>query len=292
MAGLKDIRKRIHSIRNTQKITRAMKMIAATKLRKAQNAMLSARLFCNEMNKVMFTLLEKNERSHPLLQHHPAIKREALIVISGDKGLCGSFNTNVARAAKRNIDELNVHGTDATVYFLGKKAYESLKDANVEKNLDFVDIFDRFHFYQMHDFIEMLAERYIAGEIDLVTLIYNDFRSAVSQEIKQKVLFPLTDEIFLSTRPNSDSQGRDILLEPSIDELYNFIIKRYATTLLLTVLAESAAAEFSARMNSMDAATRNADEMAGRLTVTYNRLRQDAITKELVEIIGGAESLK
>lgn len=292
MAGLKDIRKRIYSVKNTQKITRAMKMISATKLRKAQNAMLSARLFCDEMSKIIYTLLEKNERDHPLLQHHPVIKREALIVISGDKGLCGSFNANVSRAAKRNIEEFNAHGTQVTIYFLGKKAYENLKHADAEKNLDFVNIFHRFHFYQMYDLIEMLADRYMSGEIDLVTLIYNDFKSAVSQEIKQEVLFPLTDEIFQSTKPNSDPLGRDILMEPSIDELHSFIIKRHATTLLFTALAESAAAEFSARMNSMDAATKSAEEMAGKLTVMYNKLRQDAITKELMEIIGGAESLK
>ncbi|HNW83333.1 MAG TPA: ATP synthase F1 subunit gamma [bacterium] len=292
MAGLKEIRKRISSVKNTQKITRAMKMIAATKLRKAQNAMISARKFCDEMNKIIYTLLEKNERDHPLLQHHSVIKREVLIVVSGDKGLCGSFNANVSRAAKKNIIELNNHGTAVTIYFIGKKAYESLKHVDAEKILDFVDIFQRFHFYQMYDLIEMLSEKYTAGEIDLVTLIYNDFKSAVSQEVKQEVLFPITEEIFQSTKPNMDSLGRDIIAEPSPDELYGFIIKRHATTLLFTALAESAAAEFSARMNSMDSATKSAEEMVGKMVLLYNKLRQDAITKELVEIIGGSETLK
>ncbi len=292
MAGLKEIRKRIQSVKNTQKITRAMKMIAATKLRKAQSTMLSTRKFSVEMRKMAHFLIHKVEKIHPLMIARAEIKNEAVIVVSGDRGLCGSFNASIVRYTKKYIADRKKEGVNSTIFFIGKKAGESLRMVDAEKNYDFINLFQDLQFNYMFDLVDLIADNYISGKFDLVTVVYNRFKSAVSQEVTKDQIFPLVEDTFAHEEEVKDKENRDLIIEPSPEELFDFIVKRFAATELYHDLMESVASEFSARMNAMDSATKNAEEMISHLVLLYNRVRQDAITKELMEIIGGAEALK
>lgn len=292
MAGLKETRKRINSVKNTQKITKAMKMVAASKLRRAQIAMMNIRKYSNEMRLMAGTLVGKVEHIHPLLIKRPQIKNEAVIVVSGDKGLCGSFNASIVRYTKKFIETRKKEGVNLTLFFVGKKASESLRSVDVEKNNNFIHTLADLQFEGMYEFVEVLLEGYVSGKYDLITVIYNRFKSAVTQEVSTEQIFPLHEDAFTEEENIKDRAGRDLVIEPTPKEVLDFIVPRYAATELYHDFMESIASELSARMNAMDSASRNATDMIYKLTLIYNKARQNAITKELMEIVGGAEALK
>lgn len=292
MAGLKEIRKRIQSVKNTQKITRAMKMVAASKLRRTQTAMLNIRRYSDELRHLAGVMSDRVECIHPLMVPRRTVRAEAIIVVSGDRGLCGSFNANVARYARRRADALEKEGIRPLLFFVGRKGAESLRTHPAAQDRRFVGLLGELTFDAMYDVVSFLSHGFLAGNYDRVTVIFNRFKSAVAQEVAEEQIFPVTENIFEKHEIVRDRAGRDILLEPSPAALADYVVPRFAATELFHDLMESAASELSARMNSMDAATKNAAEMIGRLVISYNKARQNAITTELMEIVGGAEALK
>lgn len=288
--GLKTIRKRIQSVRNTQKITRAMKMVAASKLRRAQIAMLAIRRYSNELRRLAGLIADRVEGIHPLMVPRAEVRRELIVVVSGDRGLCGSFNANIARAVRRRIEGDGVRPEDVTLLFIGRKAAESLRDLPVRREMLFVDTLRKISSEAMTPIIDLLAQGYLRGDHDRVTVIFNRFRSALAQEITEEQLFPVTENIFAPQEIARDAAGRDTLFEPSPAAIADHLVPHFAATELYHDLMESVASELSARMNAMEAATKNAGEMTGRLLIAYNKARQNAITTELMEIVGGAEA--
>ncbi len=290
MASLKDIKKRISSVKNTRHITKAMKMVSASKLRRAQEAVVAARPYADKMHDVLSSLaLREDADSHHLLTERG--KNKALIVlITGDRGLCGGFNTNIAKAAERFIRE-NKEGFESyELLIVGRKGNDYLKRragmqiAKVHENL----IGTAQVSYPTGALLgQEVIEFYRSGEYDAVFLVYNAFQSAMTQVQTVTQLLPIV--------PKEVPEGSfvtDYIYEPNATEVLNQILPKHIEVQIFRSLLESAASEHGARMTAMDSASKNAAEMIGKLTLQYNRARQAAITKELMEIISGAESIK
>lgn len=287
MASLRDIRKRIKSVKNTQKITKAMKMVSAAKLRRAQEAVEAARPYADKVDNTVSALAARaaalGEAPHPLLssglEEHGRIE---VIVLTSDRGLCGGFNSNTVRRAQRfQIDESPNH---AAIEFatIGKKGNELLKARKVEIKANYPDV-TKEGFAGARKLAETYCERFMDEDdhLDGVYLLYNKFKG----DLTLKQLLPVI--------PHETTEDlTDYEYEPSREELLDKLLRTHFATQLHVSMLETTAAEHLARMMAMDAATTNAGEMVGKLTLVYNRARQAAITKELMEIIGGAEALK
>lgn len=289
MPSLRHIRKRITAVRNTEQITRAMKMVAAAKFRKAQEAVLRARPFAREMHATLSRLaFNKAVTDHPLMARREPFLREDLFVLTSDRGLCGSFNANVMHAVESHLLDHYQRRDQLALITIGRKAYRFFKkqQINIRRNID--DLLDQPSFDQAVSIAEELATRFTNREIDRVTLVYNEFRSAVQQRVVFRTLLPLDP-------PEQIRDARekvDYLYEPDKDSLLDQIIRRYLANQIFLIALESSASEHGARMTAMENATENAGEMIQRLTMQYNKARQSAITKELMEIVSGAEALK
>jgi len=288
MPSLKDIKKRIGSVKNTQQITKAMKMVSAAKLRRAQEAVVSARPYANKMLDVLSSLaLREDAEGHPLLQKRG--KDRALIVLmTADRGLCGGFNGNVSKAAERYI-KANAEGYGALdLMIIGRKGNELLKN-RIGQNI--VKVYENITGNITYGTASLLGQEivdgYIAEKYDAVYLIYNAFRSAISQDVTVEQLLPIV--------PKKVEEGEHVaeyLYEPTRGAVLDNILPKHIEVQIFRALLESVASEQGARMSAMDSASKNASEMIGKLTLQYNRARQAAITKELMEIISGAESIK
>ncbi|MDT8440195.1 MAG: ATP synthase F1 subunit gamma [Desulfuromonadales bacterium] len=290
MASLKDIKKRIGSVKNTQQITKAMKMVSAAKLRRAQEAVVAARPYANKLDEVLASLALRVEiDTHPLLAERG--KGKALVVlVTGDRGLCGGFNTNIAKAAERFI-RANKDGYQGyELLIIGRKGNDYLKRR------------DGMAIYKVHEHLvgsgpvtyptgallgQEVIDLYRNGGYDAVFLIYNAFQSAMTQVQTVSQLLPIVPK-----QVEEGAQVTDYLYEPGVAAVLNQILPKHIEIQLFRALLESAASEHGARMTAMDSASKNASEMIGKLTLQYNRARQAAITKELMEIISGAESIK
>jgi F-type H+-transporting ATPase subunit gamma len=290
MASLRETKNRIKSVKNTEKITRAMKMVAASKLRRAQEAVTKPRPYARKLAQLMSALALRveatNAATHPLLFNRPIKKNVEVLALTSDRGLCGALNSSVVRMTQRFFLDNEDKYENISVSTIGKKGFEGLLRAgfNVRKRY-FPDakVFDMTIANQIAD---ELCERFLSHETDAVFLIYNEFKSAISQEVVVVQLLPVVrDPIDIAHLPI------DYLYEPDQERLLESIVPRYFATRLYQAFLESFASEQGARMSAMDNATRNAKEMTDRLTLQYNRARQAAITKELMEIIGGAEAL-
>ncbi len=286
MASLKNIRKRINSVKSTRQITKAMKMVAAAKLRRAQDNVMAARPYAAKLTEVLQRLSGSGAQAdNPLLQKEKA-ERALLIVISSDRGLCGGFNANICKAAEGFVRENTSRFSEISVLTIGRKAYEYLRRrATVRKN--YSNILSTLNYQEAALIGQELIEGYLADEYDEVYLLYNAFRSVMSQDITLKRLLPIetpqgSEEEFLP----------DAIYEPSKDELLTELFPKHIEVQIFHAMLESVAAEHGARMTAMDSASKNATEMIGKLTLQYNRARQAAITTELMEIISGAESIK
>ncbi len=290
-AGLKAIRKRIQSVKNTQKITRAMKMVAASRLRKAQNTMLAIRRYADELRKLAALVSHRIEGIHPLMTPQTAVRAEMIVVVSGDRGLCGSFNANIVRQVKRRMERLSTEGVTPHLLFVGRKGAEAFRRLPVPQETVFTDLLHRLTSEQVTPLVEFLARGYLRGDYDRVVVVFNRFRSTMAQEIAETQVFPLTENIFAPQEVLGDEARRDLIFEPDAAAIAAYLVPHFAATELYHDLMESVASELAARMNAMEAATKNAIEMAGRLTVAYNKARQNAITAELMDIVGGAEAL-
>lgn len=295
MATLRDIRRRIGGIKSTQKITRAMKMVAAAKLRHAQEAILQARPYARKMAEMLRHLSGKVDvAKFPQLAQRK-VERVALVVVTADRGLCGAFNTNIARAAvlhvKNNYSEMNASGKLSLVC-VGKKGFEYFNRRKYQIIAKHIGLFHSLDFAGARAIVSDIVERYAAGEFDKVEVVYNEFKNAVQQRIVIEQFLPIPPD----TAEGGDSKVAhslvDYIYEPSSDEIVSALVPKHLNFQMWRILLESNAAEQGARMTAMENATTNAKEMIRTLELSYNKARQASITKELLEIVGGAEALK
>lgn len=290
MASLRDIRERIRSNKNTQKITQAMKLISASRLRRAQEAVLQARPFALELGSLLRRVAarqaaEEGEPSHPLLAVKVAPRSVLLVVITSDRGLAGAFNANILRRAERFIRENEGTYERFEIATIGRKARDFFRKRSLGTVIDHPGVFEHLTFRQAQDIADGIAREFIDGELDAVYLVYNEFKSAIAQKVVVEPLLP----IVAGELP--DGHEVDYIYEPSRKEVLKGLAPQYLSTLIWRSLLESSAAEHGARMTAMDNATRNAKEIVDRLTLDYNRARQAVITTQLMEVIGGAEAL-
>ena len=285
MPSLRDIRKRIVSVRNTQQITKAMKMVAASKLRKSQDAMLRARPFAQKIDEVLAQVATRvDTESHPLLKVHPP-KRVELIVITSDRGLCGGFNSNVLRRAQRFLRESEGRYEHVQVSTIGRKGRDFFKKRGVKSRRDYPGVFEELTYNKAKQIAEELRAAYLDDQLDAVLLCYNEFASAIAQRQVTVPLLPMVT-------PESTHDPVDFLYEPSRGGVLDELLPRRLEVKVWQALLESVASENGARMAAMDSATNNSTELIGQLRLQYNRARQAYITKELMEIVSGAEALK
>lgn len=288
MPSLKDIRKRIGSVRNTQKITKAMKMVAAAKLRRAQSAILATRPYARRIDGLIKGLANCSEDTpHPLMVPREEVKRVAVLAITSDKGLCGGFNANILRTVDAAIAE-RFAGKTVELSLIGRKAIEFYKTKpryTVHKT--YPELYHHTLFEEGDGVARDLVARFLSGEIDEVYVLYNEFKSAISQKVQLERLVPITPDEAAQTL-----ERHDYTFEPDQAGILAELVPEHLSIQIYRCLLESQASEFGARMTAMEGATRNAGDMIDRLTLKYNRARQAAITKELMEIISGAEALK
>ena len=286
MATLREIRTRISSVKSTQQITKAMKMVSSAKLRRAQEKIIATRPYAKKLQSVIGHLMTRIENSdHILLKLRP-IKKILLVVITADRGLCGAFNANIIRHAMSYIKSSTEK--EISLFIVGKKGLEfySRKDYVIfNKKINF---FNHLDFSDATEIVSSLIEPYSMGEFDKIELLYNEFKSAVRQDVTLEQFLPFVPD---EEMKQSASQV-DYLYEPEKDKILSLIIPKQLNIQMWRILLESNAAEQGARMTAMESATDNAEELIGELTLHYNRARQSAITKEISEIVGGAEALK
>ena len=290
MANLKDLKTRINSVKSTQKITAAMKMVAAAKLRRAQEAAESGRPYANRMRRVTANLAAKADvNSAPaLLVGNGKSATHLLVVISADRGLCGGFNGSITRQTRTEVTRLQDEGKTVKLLMVGRKSGDALRR---EYGKQFIDSFEGIQgtsvsFSDAASLADTIRNGFEAGDYDVCTMIYNKFVNAITQEITLTQLIPAEPDAVDDNDANVNYE-----YEPEEDELLESLLPRILSTQLYSALLESSAAELAARMTAMDNATRNAGDLIDRLTLVYNRTRQAAITSELIEIISGAEAV-
>ena len=300
MANLKAIRKRIVSVKSTQKITRAMKMVAGARLNRAQQRILALRPYAVKTGHVLAEATAAANRrleeggggvdaEHPLLARRPE-NNVLLLVITSDRGLCGAFNTNILRLAERQWREREAQGQKVQIAVIGRKGRDFFKRRNAPVMHVFSGIWDRLDLEQARSVARVVLRPFLAGEVDAILVVYNEFKSAMTQRVVGEPLFPLP--VAAVEEAAEPSYEREFIFEPNKEALLERLVPMYVEISVLRALLESMASELGARMTAMDSATKNAAEMIDRLTLSYNRARQAAITTELMEIIGGAEALK
>ena len=287
MPSLQSIRRRIASVKNTQKITKAMKLVSASKLRRAQERVLMARPYAKKMAEVLGALGAKTNREyHQLLQKRP-VKKIEVIVMTSDRGLCGGFNTNILRRAVETLRELKNTTPEISVNVIGRKGRDFFKRRLVDIRKEWVGFSDRVSYERAAEIGKELVGAYLSGAFDEVHMVYGEFRSAIQTKIVTERLFPVGD--FQQGENESDGP---FIYEPAEEEVLEILLPRYVEVQIFRGLLESAASEQGSRMMAMDSATRNAKDMINRLSLVYNKTRQAAITKELMDIVGGSEALK
>jgi F-type H+-transporting ATPase subunit gamma len=284
LATLRDIQRRIRSVQSTQKITRAMKLVAAAKLRRAQERIISARPYAAKMAELLGNLVSgTDEAAHPLLEQREGPRRQ-IVIITADKGLAGAFNSNIIRRSLDLIRESSA--ADLTLVVVGRKARDFYRRRPYTVKRDLIGFWDRLAYSHACELADFFMEQYLSGEVDEVWLLYNEFRSVAVQRPVRMQLLPIP-----RTEP-SPSMTVDYIYEPGPEEILGELLPRHVRMQVYRALMESAAGEHGARMTAMEAATSNAKEMIEVLTIQYNKARQEKITKELLDIVGGAEALK
>ena len=293
MPSLQHLRRKIGSVKNTQKITKAMKMVAAAKLKRAQDRILSARPYAHKLREVMANLSRRvNRAAHPLLQKRAGRLIEVLVVTS-DRGLCGAFNANIVRKAMEVIRDIEARGAKVTVSLVGRKSRDFFRRRRWPIRQQWLGVFDRLTYEHGLDIGQDLIEQFTNGTFDELHVIYNEFKSAIQQRVIVEKLFPI-EAMHEMSQPEGGGElmGGSYEYEPDEDELLAALLPKHFQIQAFRILLESSAAEQGARMAAMDGATRNAGELIKKLTLYYNKTRQAAITKELMDIVGGAEALK
>jgi F-type H+-transporting ATPase subunit gamma len=285
LATLRDIRRRIGSVENTKQITRAMKVVAASRLRRSQERIFNARPYANQMLALLESLAARLEQQqHPLLARRPE-RNVLLVVVTADRGLCGAFNANLLRTAQNYIRE---HGSDkVSLVIVGRKGRDFFRRRSAKITAESVNIFRQLEFSHAKDLADKIIDLYTNEKVDAVDLVYNEFKSMMVQNVKV--------ERYLPIEPVAPPEGEflaDYIYEQPPGEILKILLPRYVEVEVFRALLESQAAEYAARMTAMDAATNNADELIESLRLKLNRLRQAGITKEIIEVVSGAEALE
>jgi F-type H+-transporting ATPase subunit gamma len=288
MATLRDIQRRIRSVQSTQKITKAMKLVAAAKFRRAQERILEARPYAKKMNELLSGLVDRTgDETHALLARRDTGRRR-LVIITADKGLCGAFNSNVLRESLRFLQ--GTGETSVTLVVVGRKARDFYRRRRFTIKSEMLGIFDRLAYSHAQEIANGLMRDYLAEEVDEVHLMYNEFRSVAVQRPVRQQLLPIQADAESDDEENV-GPPEEYLYEPGPQAILASLLPRHVTTQVYRALMESAAGEYGARMTAMESASKNAREMINVLTIQYNKARQERITKELLDIVGGAEAL-
>ena len=295
MPSLLDIRRRVRAVKSTQQITKAMKMVSSSKLRRAQERILKSRPYAQEMLRVFNNLATRTDHaSHPLLNDDPLAARTLIIVITADRGLCGSFNTNVAKAALQfSIDQpKSPDGRDVAMALVGRKARDFFLRRGFDVLYEEVGLFQNVKWSHAQAIASTAIKEFLGPEVSSVYLVYNEFKSVISQRVVIEKLLPIPrlNEAEGSATGASATAATDYLFEPDPEQLLNTLLPMHVAVQVNRALLESSAAEHAARMQSMDSATRNAKEMVDRLTLYMNKVRQAAITREIIEVVSGAQA--
>ncbi|MCD6325995.1 ATP synthase F1 subunit gamma [bacterium] len=286
MATLREVRRRISSVKSTQKLTRAMKMVSSAKLRKAERSLLQARPYSDKMMEVVSSLaLRADSKSRPLLNPGESGRVE-IVIVTGDRGLCGGFNSSVLRFAIASLDKFS--GKKVDLFAVGKKARDFFK-RRLEFNVrdDYVGFWREFGLRDATTLAGKLTKSYLESSLDATYLVYNEFKSALMQRVVMEQLLPIVP----AEEPEDDESVVDYLYEPSEEALLDKLLKQHVEFQVYRTMLESFASEQGARMTAMEAATDNAQEMINTLTIQYHRARQASITRELIEIVSGADAL-
>ena len=289
MATLRDIQRRIKSVQSTQKITKAMKLVAAAKFRRAQERLLEARPYAKKMNELLGSLVERaGDITHPLLARRDT-GRKRLVIVTADKGLCGAFNSNILRESLRFLR--GAEEASVTLVVVGKKARDFYRRRQFVVKSELLGFWDRLAYSHAQEIANGVMRDYLAEEVDEVQLMYNEFRSvAVQRPVRQQLLPIQADDE--SDDKDDSGPSEEYIYEPGPESILASLLPRHVTTQVYRALMESAAGEYGARMTAMESASKNAREMINVLTIQYNKARQERITKELLDIVGGAEALR
>ena len=290
MASLDDLKKRIASVKSTQKITKAMKMVAAAKLKRAQESAEKGRPYSEKMNNVILNLsngISDKENAPKLLSGTGQEKTHLCVVMTSDRGLCGGFNSNIIKKAKSYFSKILDEGKELKIITVGSKGNDQLKRVYGEKIIENISFKEskNANYFDADKVGKMVIEKFEAGEFDVCTIFYNQFKNVITQIPQAQQIIPLNNE----GEENSSDESYEF--EPDEDEILSNLLPKNISTQIFKAMLENSASEQGSRMSAMDNATRNAGEMVDKLTIEYNRSRQAAITKELIEIISGAESL-
>ncbi len=287
MAGSKEIRTKIKSVENTRKITKAMEMVAASKMRKAQDRMRASRPYADKIRNVAAHLsFAQSEYRHPFLIKRDVVKNVGLIVVSSDKGLCGGLNTNVLRLSVNQMKTWEAEGKGISVSAIGNKGYGFMNRVGAQVKSHITGLGDTPHLEKLIGTIKVMLDAYIAGEIDQLYICYTKFINTMKQEPTMQQLLPLSGE-----QLGSPNGHWDYIYEPEAKPVVDELMVRYIESLIYNAVAENMASEQSARMVAMKSASDNAKSVIGELKLVYNKARQAAITKEISEIVGGAAAV-
>ncbi len=294
MATLRDIRNRIGSVKNIAKITSAMKMVAVAKMRRAQNAMFAARPYAEKLSDMISLLAADQENlTSPLFEQRREVKNIALVVVSADRGLCGGFNSNLLRGAQNQVKALQSQYPSAKLHLItiGKRSTDFFGKREMPIIASFPGVFQKLDFSQAQTIGRLAVSGFLKGDFDKVQVIVNEFRSIVKQEVTVHDFLPIAPK---AAQPGAEKAKHNVeyIYEPSQAEVLDGILPKHLNMQVWRAMLESNAAEQAARMLAMDNATRNAKDLNRSLTLTYNKLRQAAITKEILEVVGGAEALR
>jgi len=290
MASLDDLKKRIASVKSTQKITKAMKMVAAAKLRRAQESAERGRPYSEKMNNIILNLsngISDKENAPKLLSGTGENKIHLCVVMTSDRGLCGGFNSNIIKKAKSYFSKILDEGKQLKIITVGSKGNDQLKRVYGDKiirNISFKES-KNANYFDADKVGRIIIEKFEAGEFDICTIFYNQFKNVITQLPQAQQIIPLNN------KEEENNSGESYEFEPDEDEILSNLLPKNISTQIFKAMLENSASEQGSRMSAMDNATRNAGEMVDKLTIEYNRSRQAAITKELIEIISGAESL-
>jgi len=290
MASLDDLKKRIASVKSTQKITKAMKMVAAAKLRRAQESAERGRPYSEKMNNIILNLsngISDKENAPKLLSGTGNDKVHLCVVMTSDRGLCGGFNSNIIKKAKNYFSKITDEGKELKIITVGSKGNDQLKRVYGHKIIENISFKEskNVNYFDADKVGKIIIEKFQAGEFDICTIFYNQFKNVITQIPQAQQIIPLNNE------EGENSSDESYEFEPDEDEILSNLLPKNISTQIFKAMLENSASEQGSRMSAMDNATRNAGEMVDKLTIEYNRSRQAAITKELIEIISGAESL-
>ncbi len=291
MASLDDLKKRIASVKSTQKITKAMKMVAAAKLRRAQESAEKGRPYSEKMNNVILNLssgISDKENAPKLLSGTGNDKVHLCVVVTSDRGLCGGFNSNIIKKAKSYFSQILSEGKELKIITVGSKGNDQLKRMYGDKIIENISFKEskNANYFDADKVGKLVIDKFESSEFDICIIFYNQFKNVITQIPKAQQIIPLNSE---DSEENTSEESYEF--EPDEDEILNNLLPKNISTQIFKAMLENSASEQGSRMSAMDNATRNAGEMVDKLTIQYNRSRQAAITKELIEIISGAESL-